>query len=52
MTDSDLDILIRISGNLEGISVALHESMPHIATWLCDMTEWLEGIIERCKNGT
>ena len=50
MTDSDFELLIRISGNLEGLSVSLHEREPHIASWLCDMSEWVDGIIERSRN--
>ena len=49
MEDKDFELLIRIAGNLEGISTALIESNPPIANWLCDMSEWLDGIIDRVR---
>ena len=47
MSESDFELLIRIAGNLEGISATL-EDKP-LANYLCDISEWLDGIIERCR---
>jgi hypothetical protein len=51
MTDDDLELLIRIAGNLEGISATINDNKP-LANYLCDLSEMLDGIIERVKNGT
>lgn len=50
MTDDDLELLIRIAGNLEGISATM-DNKP-LANYLCDLSKMLYGIIERVKNGT
>ena len=50
MNASDRELLIRIAGNLEGISATMDDNRP-LANYLCDMTEWLDGIIERSGNG-
>lgn len=47
MSDSDLELLIRIAGNLEGISATL-DNEP-LANWLCDISEMIDGIIERSR---
>ena len=47
MSDNDLELLIRIAGNLEGISATLDDKP--LANYLCDISEWLDGIIERCR---
>ena len=51
MSDKDLELLIRIAGNLEGISATLDDDKP-LANYLCDISEWIDGIIERSRNGT
>ena len=47
-TQSDFELLIRIAGNLEGISATLDDNKP-LANYLCDISEWIDGIIERCR---
>ena len=48
MSDNDLELLIRIAGNLEGISATMDDNKP-LANYLFDISEWLDGIIERCR---
>jgi hypothetical protein len=49
ITDKDLELLIRIAGNLEGISATMDDNKP-LANYLCDISEMIDGIIERCRN--
>lgn len=48
MSEKDLELLIRIAGNLEGLSAAMSDNKP-LANYLCDISEWIDGIIERNK---
>ena len=48
MSEEDLELLIRIAGNLEGVSAAMEDNKP-LATYLYDISEWINGIIERNK---
>jgi hypothetical protein len=48
MSEKDLELLIRIAGNLEGISATMDDNRP-LAIYLCDISEMLDGIIERCR---
>lgn len=49
MSDKDLELLMRIAGNLDGISATLDENKA-LANYLCDRSEWIDGIIERCRE--